>query len=180
MALTHIGNLSALAKGLRTAFLQHQKNNIGDIILPNSNVLQNNAYLLEYYYYSRAKDWKKLIQTNKNNYQKIWVSFDNQLLDMQPNEQLPFGIAVLTWLPGQMTNIHEHPENGCVMMPLRGMLTEEIFIMNESSTNSYISQKKNILIPGITSFINNKIGLHQVKNNGKHTAVSLHVYPLLA
>lgn len=164
MPPTHISNLFALAKGLRAAFFQCQSHS-------SEHVLRNNAHLLTYYYQSRAKDWEKLIKANPVHYQKTWLSFD-----IKPNEQLPFGIAVLTWMPGQMTDIHGHLDNGCIMMPLRGELTEERFTVLPSSPNKYLSLQKNILTPGQTSFINNKMGFHQVKNNSDVVAVSLHVY----
>ncbi len=167
MTPTHISNLYALAKGLRAAFLAQG---------PAKYVLQKNANLLTYYYYSMGKDWEKLAKPNPIHYQKIWLSMDYGPVEMKPNEQLPFGIAVLTWLPGQMTSIHGHPENGCVMMPLCGTLTEERFTILASLPNKYLPVQKNILIPGQTSFINNEIGFHRVRNNGNITAVSLHVY----
>lgn len=167
MAPTHISNLFALAKGLRAAFAQNHN---------AQNVLQNNTHLLKYYYYSNGRDWQKLIHANPAHYQKTWLSMDNLPLDMKPDEQLPFGIAVLTWLPGQMTEIHGHPENGCIMMPLRGNLTEERFIVMESLPHKYLSIQKNILTPGQTAFINNTMGMHQVKNDDPDIAVSLHVY----
>lgn len=160
MPPTHISNLFALAKELRFAFAQCHA---------IENVLKNNAHLLKYYY-SHGRDWKKLINENPNHYQKTWLSMANVPLGMKPNEQLPFGIAVLTWLPGQMTDIHGHPENGCIMMPLRGCLTEERFIDFKSLS------AKNIILPGETSYIDNKIGMHQIKNNNTDTAVSLHIY----
>jgi predicted metal-dependent enzyme (double-stranded beta helix superfamily) len=194
MSHIHISNLFALAKGLRSAFFQCQSHR-------TEHVLRNNAHLLTYYYQSHAKDWEKLIRPNPSHYQKKWLSLDNVPLDMKPDEQLPFGIAILTWMPGQMTNIHGHPENGCIMMPLRGTLTEERYInpltltecvtpvalhwAGDSMTvqtvlpslpNKYLSVQKNILIPGQTAFINNKMGVHQIKNNGDTLAVSLHVY----
>lgn len=163
MAPTHISNLFALTKGLRAAFAQNH--NI-------KTVLQNNTHLLKYYYYSQAQDWKKLIQLNTTHYQKTWLTTESQT--EQPS---PFGIAILTWLPGQMTEIHGHSENGCIMMPLRGNLTEERFITLESLPNKYLSVQKKILTPGQTAFINNEMGMHQVKNADPDIiAVSLHVY----
>lgn len=177
MVLTHISNLYALARGLRTAFANAQSQNNSNITHKITNVLQNNAHLLTYYYQSHAKDWQKLCRVNPIHYQKTWLSLDNIPLEIEPNEQLSFGIAVLTWLPGQMTDIHRHPENGCIMMPLRGKLTEERFKVNELLPNNYLSVQKNIIMPGETSFINNNMGVHQIKNNDPDTiAVSLHVY----
>ena len=172
MSPTHISNLYALAKGLRAAFINAQSKNSNI-----KQVLQTNAHLLTYYYQSRAKDWEKLSRVNHEHYQKIWLSLDNVPLEIAPNEQLPFGIAVLTWLPGQMTDIHSHPEHGCIMMPLRGNLTEERFKVLDSLPNKYLSLQKNIITPGQIAFINNNMGMHQVKNNENDTiAVSLHVY----
>ncbi len=181
MPPTHISNLYALAKGLRAAFTHANMQNSNVI----TQVLQNNAHLLSYYHQSRAKDWEKLIKPNPEHYQKKWLSLDNVPLDMAPGEQLPFGIAVLTWLPGQMTDIHGHPEHGCIMMPLQGSLLEERFTLLNSLPSKYfpnylkLQQRpsySNILMPGKTAFINNTMGVHQVKNNGDTMAVSLHVY----
>ena len=73
-------------------------------------------------------------------------------------------------------DIHGHPEHGCIMMPLQGSLLEERFTVFESLPNKYSSAHKNIICEGETAFINNSMGVHQVKNNGDTMAVSLHVY----
>lgn len=183
MAPTNINNLYALAKGLRAAFLQYNSHNA-------KYVLQNNTHLLTNYYYARAKDWEKLINPNPLHYNKTWVpiSLNNTPFNTKTSDThiLPFGIAVLTWLPGQMTNIHGHPENGCIMMPLHGTLTEERFNIAEpiSLTSNGVCPTKNlsvqkeirIIMPGQAAFINDTIGYHQVKNNSNTLAVSLHVY----
>lgn len=175
---THISSLYALAKSFQKAFIQQQ--------YAVKHILKNNTHLLQYYYCSRAKDWLQMVKPDTNHYQKTWLTLSNitcsdniHVIDTNNTQfgtRSKFGIAVLTWMPGQMTDIHNHPKYGCIMMPLQGKLTEERFIDIPTLQNKFWSGQKNIITPGQVTYIDNDLACHRVSNAGNDIAVSLHVY----
>lgn len=168
-------NLFALARAFQVAFATSGPKNI-------ETVLQKNKDLLSAYYYSGARDWKKLVRPNNENYSKVWLNMDTiaperMIHGAVYSRKHPFGIAILTWMPYQQTGIHNHPEYGCIMLPLQGILVEERFsLSNESLPQRYTLQTKNNIPPGQSTFINDKMGYHRVINPHNTIAVSLHVY----
>lgn len=79
-----------------------------------------------------------------------------------------FEILVLCWQPGQGSPIHNHAHQGCLLKVLQGSLTETRFCQNQI--------KESQLSKGDISYIDDQIGLHQIKNNGRLVAISLHIY----
>jgi len=161
---TSLRSLYALSKAFTLQFQQYPVNQ-------HQTVLKGNMHLLQEYYRSGAQDWKRYISPNSIKYNKLWVT------DSINNPA--FGIAILTWLPGQETPVHGHPENGCLLMPLHGMLDEcrliRSLVPGESKAfNNIITRAR--FGPGQVSYIDNREGVHKIKNNGAELAVSLHVY----
>ncbi len=151
---TSLRSLYLLSKSFRSAFIH-----AGQANLPH--VLNNNSYLLQEYYRSGAQDWRKYKFESRAGYSKSWI-------DMLPDEH-KFGLAILTWLPGQETDIHGHPKYGCLLMPLEGVLRESRFFNDGKVVQADYG-------PGMVSYIDNKLGVHRIRNIGPNTAVSLHVY----
>jgi len=162
---TSLRSLYMLSKAFRLQFQMYPANQ-------HREVLKMNQHLLLEYYRSGPTDWKKYISPNSIKYNKLWVT------DSINNPA--FGIAILTWLPGQETPVHGHPENGCLLMPLHGMLDEcrmfRSLVPGESKVfnNTIITRAR--YVQGQVSYIDNREGLHKIKNNGDELAVSLHVY----
>ena len=75
---------------------------------------------------------------------------------------------LLTWLPGQGTRFHGHPERGCIYRVLQGSLMEERIV--EGVIHSQQLQL------GSCSYIDNTVGIHKVSNRGTVPAISLHFY----
>ncbi len=79
-----------------------------------------------------------------------------------------FDMYTISWLPGQKSPIHDHPQYGCIMFLISGTLEEKIYnkklelIKTQTLTGPYIG------------YIDNKIGFHSVKCIDK--AVTLHIY----
>ena len=90
-------------------------------------------------------------------YTKYWIPF-------------PFvDIYLIVWKPNALSKIHNHSKNGCHMFILKGDIKEEIYTkkLNLIGVNYYGSFE--------TSYINDDIGYHRIKNSNQYT-YSLHIY----
>ena len=90
-------------------------------------------------------------------YTKYWIPF-------------PFiDIYFIVWKPNALSKIHNHSKNGCYMVILKGDIKEEIFNkkLNIIGTNYYSTFD--------TSYINDNIGYHRIKNTNQYS-YSLHFY----
>ena len=77
-----------------------------------------------------------------------------------------FEILILAWDKDSKTPVHDHPENGCVLLLLDGSLVEE-----RISEYTTIFSK---VIPGKLSYIDNTHGKHSI--TAKKKSWSLHIY----
>ena len=102
-------------------------------------------------------EYNKYIKYNKNNYNRNYI-YKNDI----------FEIICITWLPGQYTKEHEHPENGCIMKLLDGSLYESI---NRNKNMLHYHHKKNSI-----TFMHNKFGKHLIGNHTDKPSISLHIY----
>ena len=120
--------------------------------------LEDLKYLLNDY---NGDDWNNYVKYNNQKYNRE-IAFKNELCEM----------VVISWNKKQMSPIHDHPLNGCLLKILKGKLIEENYI-----NKSNIIKKKNKieLKEGSISYkIGNNI-LHKIINNNIKT-VSLHIY----
>jgi len=132
-------------------------------IKKNQNIKNCSKYLNNY----NGKDYKKKIQFNNINY--------NRLKLFQNND---FEIMLICWNKNQETKIHNHPKNGCLYKVLEGTLIEQRY--NNIFKSSSVSSTR---APSLSSFINNNqksnyidndLGIHKII--AKEKSVSLHIY----
>ena len=104
-------------------------------------------------------DWKKYRVVDEKKYNKVFID---------GNED--FDMYIITWNKYQQSEIHNHPENGCIYKILEGHLIEEHF-------------DKKIRPFGFKSLFKDSIGyienyyyLHKMINYYDTVAVSLHIY----
>ena len=83
-----------------------------------------------------------------------------------------FELYLISWLPNNSSLVHNHQDNGCVFKVLEGQLKEDIFLEDQKT----IVTSRNIL-KNQTSYIDNQIGYHQIKNSNNYFCYSLHLYP---
>ena len=89
---------------------------------------------------------------------------------------LNYTLLVLSWNPGRESKIHNHPCQGCFVLPMSGALVETIFSMHPD-TEEIREEFSTICKPGSMSFMNDEIGLHKIGNASRELgAVSLHLY----
>jgi cysteine dioxygenase len=120
---------------------------------PNTKLIQYLPLMKKYEF----SNFNSFIKTDNSNYCRNTIFRNDQ-----------FEILILSWLPGQKTSIHYHPNNGCLMKILKGQLHETKFTNNAVIEEIY---KQND-----TSYIHNDIGKHIIYNNSKDLTVSLHIY----
>lgn len=104
-------------------------------------------------------DYKRYIITNEDSYNRERIYIDEQI-----------EVLIITWNTNQGAKIHDHSKNGCFLKILEGSLEEIIF-----SKNLNLKQKRN-LINGNISYMDDKIGLHSIRNNSDEICVSIHIY----
>lgn len=79
-----------------------------------------------------------------------------------------FEIILICWDINSETKIHDHPEKGCVLYLIDGILEEQLFNKDIILYKTTIFNSKN------TSYMENSIGFHKIKCIDK--ALSLHIY----
>ena len=87
-----------------------------------------------------------------------------------------YSLLMLCWNAGRESKIHNHPCQGCFVMPLSGTLVETIYSVHPES-EEIREQSRSICRPGQISFMNDEMGLHKIGNASPITgAVSMHLY----
>tara|TARA_B100000214_G_C23765936_1_gene534418 strand:- start:86 stop:427 length:342 start_codon:yes stop_codon:yes gene_type:complete len=79
-----------------------------------------------------------------------------------------FDVYYFNWQPFVRTKVHDHAENGCLMVLMKGELNEKLY-----NANLEIIGENNYKSPNL-SFINDKKGFHAVK--ALKWSKSIHVY----
>ncbi|RCG27567.1 cysteine dioxygenase [Streptomyces diacarni] len=88
-------------------------------------------------------------------------------------------VWLLTWLPGQGTDIHDHGGASGAFGVVQGELTERTFALGSAASPAASPGSRRLPTGGVRSFGPRHI--HQVHNDGDSPAVSIHAYsPALA
>ncbi len=82
-----------------------------------------------------------------------------------------YEIYLICWNNKQMSMIHDHPENGCVLKVLEGELIEYRYDTKSLELIELFNHPK-----GSIGYIDNNIGYHKVGNDSKNKAISIHIY----
>lgn len=108
-----------------------------------------------------CQGWEAYVKFETENYHRCLVT-RNTYLD----------VVVISWNPNQMSGLHDHPSEGCILHLISGCLTEDLYI---TECEKLVPTKTRTLEPGATSFLQGKGGIHNIRN-GTQTSVSIHVY----
>jgi hypothetical protein len=79
-----------------------------------------------------------------------------------------FEMILICWDTNAQTKIHDHPENGCVLYLIEGNLEEKLYGHKLELVTKSIYNERSV------SYMDNKIGYHQILSIGK--SMSLHIY----
>jgi predicted metal-dependent enzyme (double-stranded beta helix superfamily) len=100
------------------------------------------------------------------------AGYQTHLLHAEPDGS--FSVAVMVWLPGQQTPVHDHL-SWCVTAVLHGTEHEEIFAPVPGGTGLVVVARKENPAGTVSAFAPPG-DIHRVSNAGAGTAVSMHVY----
>lgn len=129
-----------------------------------------------------------LSESSKTHYNSILNSFDFNAINFKHFENwssekytrnciyrdMQFELLLLCWNEGQETSIHNHDGEDCWVYLLEGEMEEVFYTLD---TNHDLKKEGSQSIePHQLSFINDKVGLHKLKNVCEGKSVSLHLY----
>jgi len=83
-----------------------------------------------------------------------------------------FELILLCWENGQETSIHCHGGEECWVHLLEGEMEEQLYNKDENVTLKAIRKLQKFQ----SSYINDSIGFHRLKNSFKGRTISLHLY----
>lgn len=88
-----------------------------------------------------------------------------------------YDLNMIEWFPGSVTKIHSHPEHGCIVKSLQGMLQETRY----DDTICSINKKMIVPVHNYTCnythsyFLDSNV-IHSIKNLENSKSYSLHLY----
>ncbi len=129
-----------------------------------TNNVEDITQLLKDY---NSNDWNEIVKNvkiddcNCNKYHKLLV-LSNDIVD----------VFLIVWFAGAKSPIHDHPNGGCVVKILQGMLIEKVYqnIKNKQA----ILLKSNVLNKNDINFKSGNNILHKIKTS--ELTISIHVY----
>jgi cysteine dioxygenase len=107
-------------------------------------------------------DWKNYQNFDKSKYVRNKVYSDNDI-----------EIIIICWHSHQMSGVHNHPENGCIVRVLSGELKEEQYELDNGKLKII---KTNCLKMDDTSYQEGINGIHNIVNESDERAITLHIY----
>ena len=107
-------------------------------------------------------DWIELCSFNDDKYTRISVLSNDDI-----------EVVLICWNNNQESDIHDHPENGCLLKVLNGSIKEELYDNNNGILNF---KSEDIRGCGNISYIEGTATLHNVINILDDKTVTLHVY----
>lgn len=105
-------------------------------------------------------DWIQYRRFDENNFTRVPVFIDEQV-----------EIRLLCWNKQMVSDLHDHPKDGCVLKVVEGSLVEELFSMKP-----FQLLQSSALTTGDLSYIDDQKGIHRILNQTDEPAVSLHFY----
>jgi predicted metal-dependent enzyme (double-stranded beta helix superfamily) len=127
---------------------------------------------------NRTRANPSLIATRLAEQRELWeplVSYDpHRRYYVRLAAEPDFEAWLLTWLPGQGTEWHDHGGSAGAFATLRGTLTEEIAQVRPDEPPRILPQARELSTGSLRPFGSQH--LHRVTNHGLEPAVSLHVY----
>ena len=128
--------------------------NIKNHLETNKNLKNAIHHLVNYV----SDDWIKYLDFPSEGYSRNLVYKSDK-----------FDVYVICWSKNCLSLIHNHPERGCLMKILNGILEEELY------NNELKKIKHTILLKDDVKYIDDNIGYHRITNNRK-PSISLHIY----
>lgn len=86
-----------------------------------------------------------------------------------------FALMALVWRPGAVSSIHAHAGSGCWFRVLSGSLEEIVYTVSPRKDAIAVSHIHSIT-DGESSYVDDDLGVHAMRNPGDGACVSLHFY----
>jgi predicted metal-dependent enzyme (double-stranded beta helix superfamily) len=86
-----------------------------------------------------------------------------------------YTLLILCWNSGRESRIHNHPCQGCFVLPLSGSIVETLYYVHPEDDEIRQGASK-MYGPGQVTFMNDAVGLHKIGTTSESGAVSLHLY----
>lgn len=140
--------------------------NLNNLIEKINKSLQNGSKLKEMSSIMlsyKGTDWENFTNFCTDHYTRNLVYRDNNI-----------EVLIICWNRQQVSRIHDHPENGCIMKLLTGQLIEELYDL--SHENTPVLKVSRAINANMISYQEGSRGLHKIKNLTDQVAVSMHVY----
>jgi cysteine dioxygenase len=125
-------------------------------LLATKQSLINVVDTLEQY---MSHDWKQYVNFTDDNYHRELVYHCDA-----------FDLVVISWVKGQKTPIHDHPDQGCLMKVLQGLLVEKSY--ENDGWLTYLSTRR--LEEGQIGYKEGNQVLHDI--HALENSVSIHIY----
>ena len=169
-----VNTLNCLAKQIRSQTNMEFFNT--NYSFNNRFTLESSKSILEEY---NNMDWVDYVQQikcknairpfNSSSYYKLLLPYTDKY-DL-------FDMYLIKWPMGSISNVHGHHDYGCIFKVLQGDLNEKIYQGEASDYDSKNVILDNKLNRNDTSYIDNEIGYHQIKNNSDSMCgYTLHIY----
>lgn len=112
-----------------------------------------------------SDDWKQYVKFSDSGYRRNTVP--------ECSDDL-FEFVIICWNNNQRSQIHDHPDNGCILKVLQGDLSEDVYQKSDNkATYQYIGTNR--VENGTVSYMEKTQIIHRIRNSDKQT-VSLHIY----
>lgn len=86
-----------------------------------------------------------------------------------------FAFMALVWRPEAESSIHAHAGSGCWLRVIMGVLDEVVYTVSPCKISLEVSQV-NSISSGSSSYVDDDLGVHSMRNPASQISVSLHFY----
>lgn len=129
-----------------------------------------------------------LSQLDKNHYKEVLENFEYDLNEINAyacwDDDIymrhgivktdDFELILMCWNVEQQTPIHCHNGKDCWMRILQGRIEETVFERHHNDGLHLV--KSQVYVAGNLAHVNDRLGVHRLKNVGGEKAISLHLY----
>lgn len=110
----------------------------------------------------RGDDWRNYAKFSTGHYKRNRVYKDDKI-----------EIIIICWNIFQKSKIHDHPNNGCLLRPMKGDLIEKIY---KNCGGKLRKMEKRSIYKNGCSYMEGDRKLHKIVNKKNKRVITLHVY----
>ncbi|MBR9861027.1 cysteine dioxygenase [bacterium] len=133
--------------------------------------------LLDELPFCSAKDYVKLseqMEIDPNDFKSYWFWSEEGYTRNCVARNENYELILLCWEEGQGTPIHGHNDQECWVYAVQGEFLERRYEMDDDGNLHFAEES--VFTQGNKSYMNDEMGYHELINNTKGRAMSLHLY----